>query len=187
MLVAGALGVALTLSALRAADTSRPVLALGRDAAAGTMLAAGDLRATRVHASGTVLANLFTPRDAAALAGAVLATNVHAGALLTRDELRAPDVDSASRVMSFPLARAHAVAGKLTSGDRVDVVAVDHETKRARYVLTDSEVVAFDTRGAGPLASASDDVTVTVLVDADSATRLAAALDNGTVTLVRHG
>jgi hypothetical protein len=35
------------------------------------------------------------------------------------------------------------------------------------------------------LAGASDDVTVTVVVDAQSAPRLASALDAGTVTLVR--
>ena len=81
--------------------------------------------------------------------------------------------------MSFPLPRAQAVGGKLANGDRVDVVAVEHDTGRAGYVLTDAEVIAVDAHGGGPLAGASDDVTVTLVVDPESAPRLAAALGHG--------
>ena len=45
--------------------------------------------------------------------------------------------------MSFPLARARAVSGRLTSGDRVDVIAVERNTARSGYVLTDAEVIAM--------------------------------------------
>jgi hypothetical protein len=50
--------------------------------------------------------------------------------------------------------------------------------------MTAVEVLAVDGARGGPLGT-SDDVTVTLAVEAGSAVRLAAALEGGTVTLVR--
>ncbi len=50
--------------------------------------------------------------------------------------------------------------------------------------MTDVEVLDIDGASGGPLG-APDELTVTLAVDADAAVRLAAALDGGTVTLVR--
>ena len=75
--------------------------------------------------------------------------------------------------------------GKLTTGDRVDVLAVDHDSGRAGYVVTDAEVVAVDGRNGGALSGASDDVTITLVVEPTTAPQLAAAVDAGTVMLVR--
>ena len=80
---------------------------------------------------------------------------------------------------------ARAVDGQLTPGDRVDVVAVDHDTERSGYVMTDAEVVAVADHNGGALAGGSDDVTVTLTVAGTDAPRLAAAVDAGTVMLVR--
>jgi Flp pilus assembly protein CpaB len=187
MLGAGALGVLLTLSVLRGADATHPVLLVAHDVAAGTTIADTDLRLAHVRASGAVLADVFAARDRAQVRGRVFATTMHAGALLTRATVRPVDVQTTTRVMSFPLPRAYAVGGKIGSGDRVDVVAVTRDDKRASYVLTDAEVVGVDTKGSGPLAGSSDDVTVSLVVDEQSAPRLAAALEAGPVTLVRHG
>jgi Flp pilus assembly protein CpaB len=112
-------------------------------------------------------------------------TTIRAGALVTQGDVRDVGAQAARRVMSFPLPRARAVGGKLVAGDRVDVIAVERNTARSGYVLTDAEVVAVDTHESGPLAGGSDDVTVTLAVGSTTAPRLAAALDAGTVTLVR--
>ena len=64
MVLAGALGVLLTLSVLRAADDTRPMLAAARDIPAGTVLDARSLRVTSVHVDGDVQSTLF---DASAL------------------------------------------------------------------------------------------------------------------------
>ena len=61
--------------------------------------------------------------------------------------------------MSFPIARSRAVGGKLATGDRVDVLAVDHDSGRAGYVVTNAEIVAVEGRSGGALSGASDDVT----------------------------
>ena len=108
-----------------------------------------------------------------------------AGELLARSSVRPLDAHAATRVMSFAIARARAVGGRLASGDRVDVLAVDHNTGRAGYVLSDAEVVAVDSRGGGALSGVSDDVTVTLAIGGDRAPRLASAIDAGTVMLVR--
>ncbi len=185
MLGAGALGVLLTLSAVRSADHTQPVLEAAHDLAPGTVLTNADVRVARVHVDGSVLRTLFGGADVAAARGQVVTAAMPSGALIARDNVRASDVGAAGRVMSFPLPRARAVDGKLQSGDHVDVVAVEHDAARAGYVMTDAAVVSIDNGDSSPLGGNSDDVTVSLIVDAEAATRLAIALDAGTVMLVR--
>ena len=185
MLLAGALGVLLTLSLLRAADHSQPVLIAAKDLVPGTVISDADLGVARVHSTASVIATLFGADELVHVRGEVVTTTIHAGALVGRGDVRDVGAEAAHRVMSFPLPRARAVGGKLTAGDRVDVVAVERNTSRSGYVVTDAEVIAIDTHDSGPLTGGSDDVTVTLAVDPATATGLAAALDAGTVTLVR--
>ena len=185
MVLAGALGVLLTLSVVRASDHTRAVLAAARNLAPGTVLDGGSVRTTRIHAEGTVNASLFGVEQVGALRGHVVTGPVAAGALLTRDNVREGSDGTTPRIMSFPLPKARAVDGKLARGDRIDIVAVDHERGVAEYVRHDVLVVDVDARGSGALSGASGDVTVTVAVDAGTAPRLAAAIDTQVVSLVR--
>jgi hypothetical protein len=185
MLLAGALGVLLTLSVLRAADHSQPVIVASHELASGTVLRDGDVRVAPARVGGDTLATLFRGSDVASVRGQVVTATIHAGALVPRGAVRPVDAAAAVRVMSFVLPRARAVDGKLATGDRVDVIAVEHDTGRAGYVLTDAEVTAVDSHDGGPLAGASEDVTVSLVVDPETAPRLATALDAQTVTLVR--
>jgi Flp pilus assembly protein CpaB len=185
MLLAGALGVMLTLSVLRAADDTQPVLVAARELSSGTLIGEHDVRVARVHVDGDVLATLVGGADVGSLRGHVVTRTIREGAFVGRSDIRELEAHAATRVMSFPLPRARAVGGKLTGGDRVDVVAVERNTARSGYVLADAEVIAVESRGGGPLAGASDEVTVSLVVDGGGAPRLAAALDAGTVTLVR--
>ena len=86
--------------------------------------------------------------------------------------------------MSFPIPRSRAVGGALVVGDRVDVLGVLRNSGRSGYVATDVQVLAFSSRGSGPLQG-SDDASVTIAVDSDAAARIASALETGTITLVR--
>jgi Flp pilus assembly protein CpaB len=185
MVLAGALGVLLTLTILRASDDTRPVLVAAHDLAPGTVLTDATVRVAHVHADASVLATLFTADDLPSLHGEVVTTLVHQGALIARGSVSSLDAHVSTREMSFSIARARAVGGKLTTGDRVDVLAVAHESGHAGYVVTDAEVVAVDSRGGGALSGASDDVTVTLVVEPATAPQLAAAVDAGTVMLVR--
>jgi Flp pilus assembly protein CpaB len=185
MILAGALGVMLTLSVLRSADDTRPVLVAAHDLPPGTVISDASLHVARIHADTSVLATLFAGDQIAALRGRVVTATVQAGELVARGSVSALDAHSATRVMSFPIARARAVGGKLAPGDRVDVVGVDHDSGRAGYVMTDAEVVGIEGRSSGALSGASDDVTVTLVVDPGSAPQLASAIQAGTVMLVR--
>ena len=185
MVLAGALGVLLTLTVLHSADNTQPVLVAARDLAPGTVVSDASVRVARVHVDASVLATLFGADQAGAVHGRVVTTTVHAGELVAWGAISALDAHASTRVMSFPIARARAVGGKLSAGDRVDVLAVDHDSGRAGYVLTDAEVVAVEGRSGGALSGASDDVTITLVVDPVTAPVLASAIDAGTVMLVR--
>jgi Flp pilus assembly protein CpaB len=184
MVIAGLLGALLTLSALRAADDSRPVLVAAHEILPGTVIDGGTLRVERIHADAGVLATLFAPTAIDDLRGRVAVTDVRAGSLLTQGDVQAAAAGTAPRAMSFPIPVARAVDGALRSGDRVDVLAVQHNTGRSNYVATDAQVLAFSTHGAGPLED-SQDASVTLAVDPGEAARIASALETGSVTLVR--
>jgi Flp pilus assembly protein CpaB len=184
MVLAGLLGVVLTLSVLRAADDRRAVLVAATDLAPGTVLDESVVRTARIDAGDGVLASLFAPDDMERLRGDVVTGSVAAGALITADDVRAVSAGAATRAMSVPLPRARAVGGKLRSGDRVDILAVERDGVHAGYVMTDVEVLDVDGDTGGPLGG-PDEVTITLAVDPDGATRVAAAVETGTVTLVR--
>lgn len=185
MVLAGALGVLLTLTVLKSADNTRPVLVAAHDIVPGTVINDASVRIAQVHVDASVLATLFDSDQLAGLRGRVVTTTVHEGELIARGAVSDLDAHASTRVMSFSIARARAVGGKLSTGDRVDVLAVDHTSGEAGYVLTDAEIVAVEGRGGGALSGAADDVTITLVVDPRSARLLAAAIDAGTVMLVR--
>lgn len=185
MVLAGALGVLLTLSVLRSADHTRPVLVAAHDLAPGAVLDDASFRVANIHADGSVLSTLYAADQAGALRGHVVTSFVHEGELVAHTAVAERDGKSSARTMSFPVPRSRAVGGRLVTGDRVDVIAVDHDSGRAEYVLTDAEVVAAESRSSGALSGTSDDITVTLVVDPATAPTLAAAVDGGTVMLVR--
>jgi Flp pilus assembly protein CpaB len=185
MVLAGTLGVLLTLAVIRSADASRPVLVVAKDLPAGAVIGDDDVRVTQVAAGRAVMATLVSAGEAPSLHGTVTATALRAGTLLTRAVLQAQDAQGSARVMSFALPKSRAVAGKLVPGDRVDVVAVERDTGRSGFVVTNAQVVGVDSAGSGPLAGGTDDLTVSIVVDGESPAGIAAALDTATVTLVR--
>jgi Flp pilus assembly protein CpaB len=184
MIVAGLLGVVLTLSVLRGADDRREILVAAKDLVPGAVIDAQSVRVERIDASRSVLASTYAPDDLDALEGRVATAAIEKGTLVTRGAVRPREAGAASRSMSFPLAKARAMGGALDTGDRVDVLTVQHDGSQAGYVMTDVEVLDIDGASGGPLG-APDELTVTLAVDADAAVRLAAALEGGTVTLVR--
>jgi Flp pilus assembly protein CpaB len=185
MVLAGALGVLLTMTVLHSADDTRPVLVAAHVLSPGTVIDDASVHVARVHVDASVLATLFGDEQLGALRGRVVTATVQRGELVARSAVSALDAHASSRVMSFAIPRSRAVSGKLSTGDRVDVLGVDHDSGRAGYVLTDAEVVGVEGRSGGALSGASDDVTITLVIDPTTAPALASAVDAGTVTLVR--
>jgi Flp pilus assembly protein CpaB len=185
MLLAGALGVLLTLSFLRSADNTTAVLVAARDLAPGTVVTDDAFRVARVHADEAVLQTFFDESDAQALRGQVVVTSVQPDEPLTRSVVRPASAQASPRVMSFAIARPRAVGGGLVRGDRVDVLWVEKDEAAAAYVLTGAEVVDVVAPSAGALGGVGDSVTVSLVVDAKRAPKLAIALEQGSVTLIR--
>src|SRR6185295_4073842 len=109
-------------------------LVAAHDLAPGSVINEASVNVAHVHADASVLATLFGAEQLDALRGRVITATVHDGELVARGSVSSVDARAATRVMSFPIARARAVDGKLTSGDRVDVLAVDHDSGQAGYV-----------------------------------------------------
>jgi Flp pilus assembly protein CpaB len=184
MVVAGLLGALLTLSALRAANDSHPVLVAAHDIVPGTVIDGRSFRASDIHADSGVLATLFDASSVDDLRGQIAVARIPSGSLLTHDDIRAVAAGEAPRAMSFPIPVTRAVGGALVAGDRVDVLSVQHNTGRAKFVATGATVLAFSNHGGGALQG-SDDASITLGVEPEVAARIASALETGSVTLVR--
>jgi Flp pilus assembly protein CpaB len=163
MVVAGLLGALLTLSALRAADDTQPVLVAARDIVPGTIIDARSFRASDVHADAGVLATLFAANAIDDVRGQIAVVRIPAGSLVTRDDITAVAAGDAPRAMSFPIPVTRAVGGALVAGDHVDVLSVQRNTGRSKYVATGATVLAFSSRGRGALQGA-DDANITLAV-----------------------
>src|SRR4051794_2170869 len=71
VVLAGLVGVLLTLAVVHAADQTVPVLAVAHDVAAGERVGPDDLAVVDVHADGDVLATLVRAGDRGAAVGRV--------------------------------------------------------------------------------------------------------------------
>jgi Flp pilus assembly protein CpaB len=185
MVVAGLLGLLLSLAVLRRADSSVPVLVARHDLAPGTRVGPGVFRATRVHVDPGPLANLVTPAALAGLRGRVVRAPMRTGDLLERSDLAAPATGAAARSVSFPVDASLAVDGDLGSGDRIDLLATSDDGARSGYVLAGVDVVALHSSSSGPLRAGDGQITITVSVDAAGAQRLASALHGAHLLVVR--
>ena len=90
------------------------------------------------------------------------------------------------RVMSIPLESWQAADGAIEVGDQVDVIATRDDD--ARYVLQSAAVVdrsGTDEGGGLVGGNRNGDLVITVEVDVNQALDLAAAIESGTLTVVR--
>jgi Flp pilus assembly protein CpaB len=175
LLLAVAAGVA-NVILLRSADTSVPIVVAAAEVASGTRIGPEHLAVSEVAADGDLVGRFIPEADQATLVGQVATRTIAAG-----DPLLAGDLVSGSetRAMSIPVTVDVAVGGTLVPGDLVDVIAVDDDG--ATYLAEGLAVLAVPADdGLGGL-----DFAPTVAVDADTALRIAEALDKGSIHLVR--
>lgn len=186
MLAAGLLGAVSTFAALRAAEHTTEVVVARRDLRAGARVERGDLTTARVGGDGGLVARFVSAADRDTLVGMVLVMGVDAGTPVLDQYVREPAAAGDQRAMSFAVSADRAVAGAIEVGDRVDVLAVDRDGV-VGYALADALVLDRDDGSSGgPIRSTgSDDLTLTVAVDSAGARRLAAAIADGEVTVVR--
>lgn len=178
-LVAGALN----LAALRGGDTGTEVLVAAGDLAAGAALEDVVVSTRRLAAEAEVLRTLIPADRLEQRVGWLLGRPLRAGEPLRWTDLRDPAAPHGLRAMSVPVEPEHAVAGVLRAGDRVDVIAV--REGQAFWVAADVEVLGVEDRLDGDGLGASSPYALTLAVTEPQALRLAWALHDGAVEIVR--
>ena len=184
--LAGLLGALLTLTALRDAQKTVGVLAVGREVSMGTVLRQSDLTTIDIGGDDGVLDALYRSSDSGSLIGRVVVAPIHKGDLIRRSDVRSTAASDGQRSISFALEAADAVAGAVGVGDRIDVVGVTNNGSDSGYVLTNASVLSVSNpQSSGPLRSTDRKITITVNVDPDAALRLVAAQSAGKIVVVR--
>ncbi len=180
MIVAGLLAALMNYSLLRSRDDTVQVAVATQDIHPGDELS-GAVGTARVRVDDGVLPALVAPRELKT--GQVATVFVPEGEPLRRSDLRDPAASNGLRAMSVPIDPAHAVAGDLEAGDRVDVITV--LKGGARYIAMNVEVIAARSAGAGGALPGVGTNSVTLAVDAQTALRLATAIRADAVELIR--
>lgn len=179
MLVAGLVAVVLNFAYLRSQQNTVDVAVATVEIPAGARLDASMVTFTPLHALRDVEDGMVDSDEIVDLLGLVATRSVPSGTLLSQDNFSSSD---SVRAMSIPVDPEHAVGGALRPGDRVDVMQSSNGT--ARYILVGAEVLTVSDGSGGALGGAGR-YAVTVALDARSALRVAAAISEGTLDLVR--
>ena len=178
VVLAVAAGVA-NVAVLRGADPATEVLVVANPVAAGAPIGPEDLGTSSVAASGDLLGSLVAAERLASFDGLVATRPLSPGEPLLVGDAVDPGRADGLRSMSLPLSEDSAVGGALVPGDRVDVIGVSDDG--AQFLAAGLAVLAVpQDDGLGGTSFAP-----TVAVDPTTALRIADALEQGTVHLVR--
>lgn len=183
MIVAALVAVVANYAVLRGADDAVRVAVADRELPAGDPVTADAFGFTELSVDDRLLATLLTPAALAEVEGWVPISTIEAGALMRLSDLQRPSAPRSQRAMSIPIEAAHAVAGALRPGDRVDVIEV--EGRSAGYLVTDAEVLDVPPATATGIQAGLGTFSVTIAVDDRTALELAVAIRSGQLEIVR--
>jgi len=182
MIVAGLAAFLLVFSILRSRDETFRIAAAAVELRAGTTVTDGAFTYVELGATDrSVLGTFLGPEQVARAVdeGWLVTRSVPAGDPLRMTDFRTDADPSELRAMSIPIDRGHAVAGVLQAGDLVDVIVVRKGV--AGYVATAVEVLDV----AGGDIQFGGGFSVTVAVDGPASLRLASAVREGGIEIVR--
>ena len=183
MVVAGLLGTVLGVAALRQDPRGVPIAVAAREIRAGETVAPNDFGTARVATSDDLLSTLLRAHDVGNVRGRIAVATIEVGEPIVRRNLRPAAARHRLRAMSIPIDPSRAVGGRLTSGDRVDVLFAGDEA--VSIIVRDAEVIAVDAKGRGGIGETSSPFTVTLAVDARQSQLLAAAIADGDISIAR--
>ena len=182
MVLAGLLAFLLVLAVLRDNSVTTFIAQAARDIPAGTTVGADDIELVEVSGDALAVAVLDADQiNQVIVDGQVTNRAIAIGTLLQQSDFSAAGFVTDIRSMSIPLAPNRAVAGTLKPGDLVDVVASDDTG--SWYVTTSAEVLAVASPETGGFSS--NDYTVTIAIDPVIGLRLACAMENFSIDIVR--
>lgn len=181
MIAAGVIAATANYALLTMGEPAVEVAVLTAAAPAGTPLDQLAIEMTPLPIADPAAARLLAGPDALeAVADQVTAVRLEAGVLLRSTDLRVASGEGLS-AMSVPIDVARAVGGVLQAGDRVDVIA---GAEQADYVVRDVQVVEVVEPSSG-IGAGTASPSLTLSVDGEQALRLAQALRDGEIDLVR--
>ena len=178
----GLLSFLLILMWMRAGQELVTVAVAGDTIRAGTIVPAGSVEFLDVSVDAAFDGRMLTPDEATRLEDSVATREITSGEPILDSDLRPVDLPAGSSAMSVPLDSDRAAGGDLAIGDRVDIIGTDDTG--ARYVAVGLPVLAVPGQQDSTFG-ASDAFAVTVAVDDAEALAIAAAVDTGTVHLLR--
>ena len=182
MALAALLALLLNLAVLRGNQDTIEVAVAASDISAGTTLSMSHLTLSQVPADNVLSARFVAGDDLGKAVGQLATRSISVGEPILESDLLVVENRGGLRAMSIPIEQTQAVAGNISVGDSVDVVLVLDGV--AAYVAVDVEVLSVPDTGTNALGARSG-YAPTVAVDAEEALRIAAALDSGTVHVVR--
>jgi Flp pilus assembly protein CpaB len=153
--------------------------------APGERIRATDVRTTAVDLPASLRARSFrSPGD---VIGSVVLGPTSPGELLQSATVAPAPGATGARELSFPVDRARAVAGRLRSGDRIDVLATYGEgpTSQTVQVLSGATVRRVDTIGSDGLGDAGGQTVTVDVRDPAIVRRAVNATRAATLTVVR--
>lgn len=180
MVAAGALTALAVLLLTAERGPAHRALAATVDLSAGTTLEAGMFRPVELRADPEVAAGLVPADRAGELTGQVAANSLRRGELLAVGDVRPPGADGQPLAMALPVPPERAVGGRLSAGDRIDVLRV--AGGEAVWVARDLRVLAVGGAGGSGVVRGWQ---LTVAVDEADARALAEGLAAGEVTVIR--
>jgi Flp pilus assembly protein CpaB len=166
------------------AQNTVAVWAAARDVPEGAVITASDLRVADVRLPDDLLARYAlssTPLD-----GAVATRSIATGELFSTAWVAGDAELESGRMISIPLQPEHAVGGSLRVGDRIDILATfDAGDARARTVVLAQAIEVRDVVLAQGVIDDPGQIGVTVSVDASQSARIAFAIRNSEIDVVR--
>jgi Flp pilus assembly protein CpaB len=184
MIVAGLLGLLLTVAVLRRADERQPVAVAARDLSPGAALTESSVRYEQVKMDDSLLDTVLQRDEAKRLRNSVAAYPIAAGELIQRRSVRPAAAPHGKRAMSIAIDPARAVNGELEAGDRVDVILASSDA--VSIIVADAEVLGVGRPDRGAAFGGVDDkFTVTLAVDAHESQLVAAGIAGGDIVVTR--
>ena len=180
MISAGLLAFMLNVLILRSKGETMEVSVAAQSITAGSRLRMEDVGYRSIAAGGPFEDRVLSPEAIQPLLGHVVIRDIGSGAPLLVDDLRAAAAPDDRRAMNIPVPPDQAVGAALLVGDRVDVIAVDDAG--SHFVAAAIEVLHVAFAGGRP---SGERFGVTVAVSGQEALAIAAAIDGGSVHLVR--
>lgn len=166
-------------------DDTHSVVIAARDIAPGTRLQATDFRVVKMELSPSLSDHVL--QSPSKLAGATVLGPLTSGDVIQPSLIATAQSTTPYFEVSFSLPASRALDGVLRSGETVDILVTDKANPAAiaRSAASDVRVLRTQDSSGGGIGKSAD-ITLTVGVNSRSdAAAVAAAVDQGDVTLVR--